>query len=56
MENIEFNKCQTPLSELGLERQPAEIQEQFWDFLNNVPFSYVPAPYLSFGIKTLDGI
>lgn len=38
MENIEFNKCQTPLSELHLEKYPKEVQEQFWDFLNNVPF------------------
>ena len=38
MESIEFNKCQTPLSELHLEKYPKEVQEQFWDFLNNVPF------------------
>ena len=38
MDNVKFNKCQTPLEELGLERQPQEVQEQFWDFLNNVPF------------------
>nr|DAT37526.1 MAG TPA: Terminase large subunit [Crassvirales sp.] len=38
MENVKFNKCQTPLEELHLEKYPAEVQEQFWDFLNNVPF------------------
>lgn len=38
MENVKFNKCQTPLEDLHLEKYPAEIQEQFWDFLNNVPF------------------
>ena len=38
MENIKFNKCQTPLEELHLEKYPQEVQEQFWDFLNNVPF------------------
>ncbi len=38
MDNIRFNKCQTSLEELHLEKYPAEVQEQFWDFLNNVPF------------------
>lgn len=38
MENVKFNKCQTPLEDLHLENYPAEVQEQFWDFLNNVPF------------------
>lgn len=38
MENIVFNKCQTPLEDLHLEKYPQEVQEQFWDFLNNVPF------------------
>lgn len=38
MDNIRFNKCQTPFEELHLEKYPAEVQEQFWDFLNNVPF------------------
>ena len=38
MENVKFNKCQTPLKDLHLEKYPAEVQEQFWDFLNNVPF------------------
>ena len=38
MENVKFNKCQTPLEDLHLGNYPAEVQEQFWDFLNNVPF------------------
>ena len=38
MEKIEFNKCQTPLEDLHLERYPKEVQEQWWDFINNVPF------------------
>lgn len=37
MENVVFNKCQTPLEELRLNTYPDEIQEQFWDYLNNVP-------------------
>lgn len=38
MDRVEFNKCQTPLENLHLEECPQEIQEQFWDFINNVPF------------------
>lgn len=38
METIKFNKCQTPVEELKLESYPAEVVEQFWDFLSNVPF------------------
>ena len=38
MEKIEFNKCQTPLEDLRLDTYPKEVQEQWWDFLNNVPF------------------
>ena len=38
MDNIVWNKCQTPLEELELGKYPDEVQEQFWDFLNNVPF------------------
>ena len=38
MANVIFNKCQTPLEDLHLENYPAEVQEQFWDYLNNVPF------------------
>ena len=38
MENVKFNRCQTPFEELHLEKYPKEVQDQFWDFLNNVPF------------------
>ena len=47
MENVIWNKCQTPLEELCYTRDgstikfqdcPNEVKEQFWDFLNNVPF------------------
>ena len=38
MDNVVFNRCQTPLEDLHLEKYPTEVQEQFWDFLNNVPF------------------
>ena len=38
MDNIRFNKCQTPLEELELRKYPAEVREQFWDYINNVPF------------------
>ena len=38
MENIKFNKCQTPLEELHLNQYPTEVQDQFWEFINNVPF------------------
>lgn len=36
--DIVLNKYQTPISELGLDKQPQEVQDQFWDFFNNVPF------------------
>lgn len=52
MDNVVFNKCQTPLDKLSVvinkdtpdektvmfADSPQEVQEQFWDFLNNVPF------------------
>lgn len=47
MDNMIFNRCQTPLEKLSVimdekvvpfNESPAEVQEQFWDFLNNVPF------------------
>lgn len=38
MDNIIWNKCQTPLEDLHLEKCPAEVVEQFWDCINNVPF------------------
>ena len=34
----EFNECQSSLEELKIYDQPKEIQEQFFDYLNNVPF------------------
>jgi hypothetical protein len=38
MDSVVWNKCQTPLRELELDKYPQEVQEQFWDYLNNVPF------------------
>ena len=38
MEPIVFNKCQTPFEDLELQKYPNEVQEQFLDFINNVPF------------------
>lgn len=38
LDNIRLNDCQTPFDELHLEQYPAEIQEQFLDFIQNVPF------------------
>ena len=38
MEEIKFNKCQTPMRDLELEKYPKEVVENFLDFLNNVPF------------------
>ena len=38
MESVRFNKCQSSLEELELNKYPQEVQENFWDFLNNVPF------------------
>lgn len=38
MDNVVWNKCQTPLEKLELGKYPDEVKEQFWDFLNNVPF------------------
>ena len=47
MDNIRFNKCQTPIEELSVivddktikfKDSPTEVVEQFWDYLNNVPF------------------
>ena len=35
---IQFNKCQTPIEDLHLESYPNEVVEQFWDYINNVPF------------------
>ena len=35
---MEFNKYQSTLEELKLDSCPQEIQEQFYDFINNVPY------------------
>ena len=37
MENLSLNSVQTPLENLELDKQPKEVQEQFFDFFNNVP-------------------
>lgn len=34
----EFNECQSSLEDLHIYDQPQEIQEQFFDYINNVPF------------------
>ena len=33
-----FNEYQSSLEELNLENYPEEVQEQFYDFINNVPY------------------
>lgn len=33
-----FNKYQSSIEDLELSTYPEEVQEQFWDFLNNVPY------------------
>ena len=38
MDNIKFNKCQSSIEELELHKYPNEVVEQFYDFINNVPF------------------
>lgn len=35
---MEFNKYQSSIEELNLNNYPKEVQEQFWDFINNVPY------------------
>ena len=35
---FKFNKYQSTPEDLNLESYPKEVQEQFWDFLNNVPY------------------
>lgn len=35
---IKVNKIQTPIEELGLDSLPNEVVEQFYDFINNVPY------------------
>jgi len=42
---VKWNKCQTPLEDLHLEDCPQEVVEQFWDYINNVPFiRYMVSP------------
>ena len=36
--DIRWNSYQTPYELLNLESEPQEIQDQFWDFINNVPY------------------
>ena len=38
MEELLFNEYQSSLEELKIDSYPQEIQEQFFDFINNVPF------------------
>lgn len=52
MDNVVWNKCQTPLEKLSVvvdrdtpdektvmfKDSPEEVQEQFWDYINNIPF------------------
>lgn len=33
-----FNTLQSSVEQLQLDKQPTEIQEQFYDFINNIPF------------------
>lgn len=35
---MELNSIQTPIEELRLDTYPKEIQDQFWDFFNSIPF------------------
>lgn len=35
---IEFNEFQSSIEELGLDNQPKEVQEQFYDCINNIPY------------------
>lgn len=35
---MEFNSFQTPIEDLNLASYPDEVQEQFYDFMTNVPF------------------
>ena len=35
---MELNDYQTPIEELHLENEPQEIQDQFYDFINSVPY------------------
>lgn len=35
---MKWNDIQSPLSELGLENYPQEVQDQFWEFIQTVPY------------------
>lgn len=35
---MRFNRCQSSLEELELSKYPKEVQDQFFNFINNVPF------------------
>ena len=35
---MKWNDIQSPLSELGLENYPQEVQDQFWEFIQAVPY------------------
>lgn len=36
--NTQWNEYQTKYEDLHLENEPQEIQDQFWDFINNIPY------------------
>lgn len=38
MAYYKFNEYQTPIENLNIDKEPQEIQDQFYDFLNNVPY------------------
>lgn len=38
MEDIEFNDIQTPIKDLELDKVPTEVKDQFYDFINHVPY------------------
>ena len=54
MDNVVWNKCQTPFDKLSVtvdektikfNDTPQEVQEQFWDFINNVPLDLMYQNY-----------
>lgn len=38
MINIQVNSCNTPIENLNLDALPQEIQEEFYDCINNIPY------------------
>jgi hypothetical protein len=36
--DVQFNEYQTSIEDLNLDKEPQEIQDQFYDFINNVPY------------------